>query len=55
LPVLWVLLSVPCTFDVRNWYATHALAMVLSLVAIAGWGFYTSLGGQKLFHGDLFQ
>jgi len=55
LPVLWVLLSVPCTFEVSNWYATSSLAVVLSFVAIADWGFYTSLGGQKLFHGDLFQ
>jgi len=50
-----VLLSVPYTFDFSNWYATGALAVLLSFVAIAGWGFYTSLGGQKLFHEDLFQ
>jgi hypothetical protein len=50
-----VLLSVPYTFDFSNWYATSALAVLLSFVAIAGWGFYTSLGGQKLFHEDLFQ
>jgi len=50
-----VLLNVPFTFDFSNWYATGALAVLLSFVAIAGWGFYTSLGGQKLFHEDLFQ
>jgi len=50
-----VLLSVPYTFDFSNWYATSALAVVLSFVAIAGWGFYTSLGGQKLIREDLFQ
>lgn len=50
-----VLLNVPFTFDFSNWYATDALAVLLSFVAIAGWGFYTSLGGQKLFHEDLFQ
>ncbi|MGD0125624.1 MAG: serine/threonine-protein kinase [Terriglobia bacterium] len=50
-----VLLNVPYTFDFSNWYATSALAVVLSFVAIAGWGFYTSLGGQRLFREDLFQ
>jgi len=50
-----VLLNVPYTFDFSNWYATSALAVVLSFVAIAGWGFYTSLGGQKLIREDLFQ
>ena len=50
-----VLLNVPFTFDFSNWYAADALAVVLSFVAIAAWGFYTSLGGQKLFHEDLFQ
>jgi len=50
-----VLLGVPFTFDFSNWYAISAFAVLLSFVAIAGWGFYTSLGGQKLFHEDLFQ
>jgi len=50
-----VLLSLPCTFDFSNWYATNSLAVLLSFVAIAGWSFYTSLGGQKLLHDDLFQ
>jgi len=27
----------------------------LSFVAIAGWGFYTSLGGQKLWKDELFE
>ena len=50
-----VLLRVPHTFDFGNWYATSALAVVLSFVAIAGWGFYTALGGRKLLNEDLFQ
>jgi len=50
-----VALNVPYTFDFSNWYAGSALAVLLSFVAIAAWGFYTSLGGQKLFHEDLFQ
>jgi serine/threonine-protein kinase len=50
-----VVLNVPFTFDFSNWYATGSLAVLLSFVAIAAWGFYTSLGGQKLLREDLFQ
>lgn len=50
-----VLLVVPYTLDFSNWYATDALAVVLSFLVIAVWGFYTSLGGQRLFQQDLFQ
>lgn len=50
-----VLLNVPYTLDFSNWYATNTLAVVLSFVAIAVWGFYCSLAGQSLFKEDLFQ
>jgi serine/threonine-protein kinase len=50
-----VLLNVPYTLDFSNWYATNSLAVLLSFVAIAAWGFYTSLAGQRLFKEDLFQ
>jgi serine/threonine-protein kinase len=50
-----VLLNVPYTVDFSNWYATDALAVVLSVVAIAAWGFYCSLAGQSLLKEDLFQ
>jgi uncharacterized membrane protein len=50
-----VFLNVPCTLDFSNWYATNSLAVLLSFVAIAAWGFYTSLAGQSLFKEDLFQ
>jgi len=50
-----VLLNVPYTVDFSNWYAANAFAVVLSYVAIAAWGFYTSLGGQSLLKEDLFQ
>lgn len=45
----------PYTVDFSNWYAANAFAVVLSYVAIAAWGFYTSLGGQSLLKEDLFQ
>lgn len=50
-----VLLNVPYALDFSNWYAANALAVELSFVAIAAWGCYTSLAGQKLFKEDWFQ
>ena len=50
-----VLLNIPYTLDFSNWYAPAAFAVLLSFVAIAGWGFYTSLGGQQLWKGDWFE
>ena len=49
------LLNVPFTTDFSAWYAPSAWAMLLSFVAIAAWGFYTSLGGQKLWKDELFE
>ena len=43
-----VLLSLPFTLDVSIWYASSAFAVLLSFVALAAWGFYTSLAGQRL-------
>jgi len=40
--------NVPLTTDVSAWYFTDALLALLSVVALAGWGFYHSLGGEKL-------
>jgi serine/threonine protein kinase len=50
-----VLLNVPITLDFSNWYAARSLCVVLSFVAIAAWGFYTSLAGQRLWKDDLFE
>jgi protein kinase-like protein len=50
-----VLLNVPYALDFSAWYATDAFAVLLSFVAIAAWGFYTSLGGKSLLKEDLFQ
>jgi hypothetical protein len=49
------LLNVPITLDFSNWYATRSLCVLLSFVVIAAWGFYTSLGGQRLWKEDLFE
>jgi len=40
--------NVPFSADVSTWYMTSSILALLSLVVIAGWGFYHSLGGQPL-------
>jgi hypothetical protein len=48
------LLNVPITLDFSNWYAARSLSVLLGFVVIAAWGFYTSLGGQRLWKEDIF-
>jgi hypothetical protein len=50
-----VLLNVPYSLDFSNWYTAHAAAILIAFVAIALFGFYTSLGGQKLWKDELFE
>ena len=50
-----VLLNVPFTVDFSTWYAPASWGIILSFIAIAGWGFYTSLAGQRLWKEDLFE
>jgi serine/threonine protein kinase len=40
--------SVPFTADFSAWYMTTASLALLSVVVLAGWGFYHSLGGEPL-------
>ncbi len=49
-----VLLNVPYTLDFSEWYAPGAICVLLSFVALAASGFYTSLAGQRLFKEELF-
>jgi serine/threonine-protein kinase len=49
-----ILLNVPYTLDFAEWYASASIAVVLSIVALAGWGFYTALAGQRLLKEELF-
>jgi serine/threonine protein kinase len=49
-----LLLNVPYTLDFGEWYAPASIAVVLSIVALAGWGFYTALAGQRLLKEELF-
>jgi serine/threonine-protein kinase len=50
-----VVLNLPFTLDFSHWYAGTSLAVLLSFVAIAVWGFFTSLGGRKLWKEGMFE
>jgi hypothetical protein len=49
-----LLANVPVTLDFSAWYFGSVWLVVLGLAALAAWGFYNSLAGQKLWQGDLF-
>ena len=50
-----LLLNCPLTTQGSAWYAGISLAGVLVIAALAIYGFYTSLGGQKVFEGKLLE
>ena len=39
---------VPFSADLSAWYMPASILALLSIVALAAWGFYHSLGGQPL-------
>ena len=43
-----MLSNVPFSADFSAWYMTTSILALLSVVALAGWGFYQSLGGETL-------
>lgn len=45
--------QLPITSDFSAWYASGTLFVLFTLVAVAIYGFYTSLGGQPMFKGGL--
>ena len=47
----WILGDPPLTLDSSRWYASHGWFYVAVALAIAVWGFRTSLGGKPLFGG----
>ena len=48
-----LLANVPFTADVSAWYFGTSLVALFSVVALAGWGFYTSLGDEPLWKPDV--
>jgi hypothetical protein len=43
-----MLANVPFSADLSAWYATTSLLTLISVAALAGWGFYHSLGGEPV-------
>lgn len=50
-----LLYPTPFTSDFSAWYGGNMLAVLLVVLAIAGYAFHTSLGGQKVFAGRLLE
>ncbi len=47
--------GLPFTTNLSAWYAFASLSVMLLILALAGFAFYTSLGGQKVFKGNLLE
>ncbi len=50
-----LLVNIPITLDLSMWYMSGSLFVLATVCGLAVWGFYTSLGGQKVIKEDLFQ
>ncbi len=50
-----LLIFYPITSDFSAWYAQGTIFVLVVYLAICGYGFYTSLGGQKVFAGKLLE
>ena len=50
-----ILRSVPITTDFSAWYFGSTVAVVVMVLALAGFAFHSSLGGQKIFAGKLLE
>ena len=48
-----MLINVPFSAEFSTWYMSTSLFALLSVVALAGWGFYHSLAGQPLWTADV--
>jgi serine/threonine protein kinase len=48
-----MLANVPFTADLSAWYMPTSVLALLSVVALAGWGFYHSLGGEALWRPEI--
>jgi hypothetical protein len=44
--------NVPFTVDLSAWYLSTSIFALLSVVALAGWGFYHALSGQPLWRAE---
>jgi Protein kinase domain len=49
-----LVIGAPMAGSFSSWYASATIFVFLSVLALAGWAFYTSLGGRPLWSGELF-
>jgi serine/threonine-protein kinase len=50
-----ILLNIPVTTHLSAWYSSSTTFVLMTVIALAGWGAYTSLGGQKLWKAQVFE
>jgi hypothetical protein len=48
-----LLANVPFSADFSAWYMPTSILALLSVVALAGWGFYHSLGGEPIWRPEI--
>jgi serine/threonine-protein kinase len=48
-----LLANVPFSADLSAWYMPTSILALLSVVALAGWGFYHSLGGEPIWRPEI--
>ena len=48
-----LVLSIPFTGDLSAWYMPASILALFSVVALASWGFYQSLGGEPIWRPEL--
>ena len=53
--VLYIFYKMPMATDLTAWHSSYMLAAVALVIAAAAWAFHASLGGQKLFTGNLLE
>jgi len=46
-------LASPLTFDLGAWYADVTVLTLVTVLGLAGWGFWTSLAGRSLFRDEI--
>lgn len=51
--VLYVLYKMPMGIDLTAWHSSYMIAALAGLATAAIWAFHTSLGGKKLFTGNI--
>jgi serine/threonine-protein kinase len=49
-----LLMDVPVSASLASWHAGGSVLVYAFVLALAGWGLYTSLAGQRLWRADLF-